>query len=172
MTLTADGIEVEKMQTAYIASYHSQSCYLCPISLSCYQDMGIPIQDITPQLKKTLCPGEKKITEGKALGAPVLIDFIYLLNIYAADIRAKKSKVAFKSVGIPRRNLSAAYSALTSFYSREKTANCRTDDLWFDNCFRTRKPLALHWTGTSLLYFFSYFQPFTIKKNYYILANS
>lgn len=99
------------------------------------------------------------------MGAPVLIDFIHLLNIYAG-IRAKKSKAAFKSVGVPRRNLSVAYSALTRFYSRERTANCRADDLWFDNCFRTRKPLALHWTGTGLLYFFfPIFSLFYKKKN-------
>lgn len=66
---------------------------------------------------------------------------------------------------VPRRNLSAAYSALPSFYSRERTANYRADDLWFDNCFRTRKPLALHWTGTGLLYFFFLFSAFDYKKN-------
>lgn len=76
---------------------------------------------------------------------------------------AKKSKVAFKSVGVPRRNLSAAFSALTSFYCRERTANW-ADDLWFDNCFRTRKPLALHWTGTGSLYFFFLFSAFDYKK--------
>lgn len=91
-------------------------------------------------------------------------DFIYLLNIYASGIRAKKSKIAFKSGGVPRRNLSAAYSALTSFYSTERAANCGADDLWFEKCFRTKKPLALHWTGTGLLYFFFLFSAFHYKK--------
>lgn len=58
---TADRMELEKIKTVYISSYHSQTCCLCPISLSCYQDIGIPIYDITPQLKKTFCAGKKTL---------------------------------------------------------------------------------------------------------------